>query len=263
MEKYFNAYYEPSLRGFTALDRKILDIRDHIGGLLYGSKFQAVDAMLRGILYTDKGFCVSVITWKSKWEQDQGTLLHEILTKSKTDPPTTLIQMVLDIAPHVLYIEDVADFLPIDFAICIHGLDHMTRRSMDIIKVLIQADTTRRTLKDGIHRVVTQAVWRGDVDVLEYLLTFEECRNQLLQPQYPIYYSSRDHIGDGTIAPFLQALLRATAQQLRGRSYPTGCLYECIEASADYVHDYEALLRIALQHSQFHCASCKANNSLT
>ena len=98
---YFTNFYEGSIGHYSPLDRKILDVRNHTSSLLYKGDFAGIDGLIRGILYTNPHFCEQVILWSSKWEQDQGTLLHEVLSTPNdgSNPPLSLIQMLIDIAP--------------------------------------------------------------------------------------------------------------------------------------------------------------------
>lgn len=253
-KKYFENFHEGSISGFSRTDLQILHIRSHIGSLLCQGKFDAVNSMIRGILYTDRSFCAAMIMWKSKWKQDQGTLLHEMLDQPALDPPVELLQMIIDVAPPVVEVADVAEFLPIDSAVHTFSMSLTSRtpRSLGIIKLLVEADKSpeKRTLR-GPHNVVTHAVWRAkdydpSVDVLNYLLSFDACRDGLVwcPTQCPLYYASRDLLSDSTIPSFLQVLLRATAEKLAPEDVSVASLSACIDICADYLHDVDAIKRL-------------------
>lgn len=123
--------------------------------------------------FSDKELCVEVVTWENLWEQERGTLLHEVLTKSPRDkdPPESLLRLLLDIASDVIYARDVANFSPLHFAINQHVLwGASIKRSLDIIKMLVDADTSKSTISSEI---IKSAVWRKDEEVMRYLLSFE------------------------------------------------------------------------------------------
>ena len=58
MDKYFTSFYPDSVADFTSQEKKILNIRQDLNGLLYQNNFDAVEAMIKGVLFTDADLCV-------------------------------------------------------------------------------------------------------------------------------------------------------------------------------------------------------------
>lgn len=215
LESYFSNYYEGSVSHFSPQDMRILDLREHINGLLYKGDFAGVDGVIRGALYTNHSFCKAMIVWRSKWEQSQTTLLHDVIDKPKVDPPISLIKMILDIAPEVLLVPDVADFLPIESLI--H--QHMRKRgsSLELIQFLMEADKSKKSLTS---RAFHNAVWRGDISVLQYLLSVENCKTILLESN-ALYYTVRNYFGGSNEGKmylskdFLKIMIEISAEEYK------------------------------------------------
>ena len=91
--------------------------------------------MILGLLYADRPFCRNVIVWKSKWKQDEGTLLHEILGDCKIAPPISLLELIVDIAPEVVRITDVAGFLPIQYAVIRYSSVETFQLPLEVVKI--------------------------------------------------------------------------------------------------------------------------------
>jgi hypothetical protein len=97
-------------------EKKLLQIRGDLQGLLCNEDWSAVDAMLRGVKYADSDFLNMLILWKNKWQQSEPTLLHDVLVLPASDPPIALLKM-LNAAPQVLLVEDATGNLPLHAAI--------------------------------------------------------------------------------------------------------------------------------------------------
>lgn len=268
MEKYFVNFYEPPIAHYSQQDRIILQIRDHIGSLLHRGDFSGVEGVLRGVLFSNKELCVEVVTWESLWEQDRGTLLHEVLTKSPrdNDPPESLLRLLLDIAPDVIYARDVANFSPLHFAINQHLWGTSIKRSLDIIKVLVDADTSKSTISSDIIR---SAVWRKEEEVMRYLLSFEKGRSVLFTEnrwETPLYYASRDFdVEKGKLSSFIQFFITACAQELvkQQKTEPPkcSCLIGAINCCGNYLHDADLLRSIAKKDKTLCCSGSSSRSS--
>ena len=263
MDNYFTNYGH--IDHYSERDKTILQIRDHINdSLLYNGDFSGVEGVLRGVLYSNRELCVDVITWESLWEQDRGTLLHEIMGKSPwdKDPPESLFRMVLDIAPDVIYARDVGNSVPLHSAI--YDYDYRTGRSFDIIKMLVDADTSKSTISSDI---IKRAVWRKDEQVMEYLLSCEKGRSALFLKEshydkIPLYYASRDFdVEDGKLSSFLQFFIKACAHELvkqrRAEPPKCSCLIGAINTCQDYLYDAELLSNIAKKDKTLCCSPVK------
>jgi hypothetical protein len=269
MEKYFNNFYEPPIAHYSQQDRTILQIRCHIGSLLTKGDFSGVEGVLRGVLFSDKELCVEVVTWESLWEQDRGTLLHEVLTKSPrdNDPPESLLRLLLDIAPDVIYARDVANFSPLHFAIHQFVLwGTPIKRSLDIIKMLVDADTSRSTISSDI---IKSAVWRKEEEVMRYLLSFDKGRSVLFTEnrcKTPLYYASRDFdVEKGKLSSFLQFFIKSCAQELvkqqKAEPPKCSCLIGAINCCGNYLHDAILLRSIAKKDKTLCCSDSSSISS--
>lgn len=261
---YFTNFYEGSIGHYSPLDRKILDVRNHTSSLLHKGDFAGIDGLIRGILYTNPHLCQQVILWRSKWEQDQGTLLHEVLSTPKdgSNPPLSLIQMLIDIAPSVLTKTDVCDYLPLQNAVCILTIDKPTKRPIEIIKLLVEADENKETITPDVMLFVG---WRADVEVAKYLLSFKEGRNALVQSK-TLFYISRDYFDEASVDEdrrkkkdisfeFIELLIESTAEEIKRLEHSTDpksippprccCLYDAIVICEGYTYNQNVLMKKA------------------
>eukprot|EP00986_Skeletonema_menzelii_P004656 scaffold1620_cov124-Skeletonema_menzelii.AAC.4 len=262
MDKYFDNFYEPQIAHYSRRDKTILQIRCHIESLLYKGDFSGVEGVLHGVLFSSRELCVEVITWKSLWEQARGTLLHEVLRKSPIDkdPPESLIRMLLDLAPNVIYAGDVADYVPLDYAILQLTLSTPIKRSLDVIKMLVDADTLKTTIS---CQIIQSAVWRKDEEVMEYLLSFEKGKSVLFNEENgrrtPLYYASRDFdVVKGKLSSFTQYFIKSCAQELvkqqKAESPRCSCLIGAINTCGNYLYDAELLRNIANKDKTLCCS---------
>ncbi len=268
MEKYFNNFYEPHIAHYSQQDRTILQIRCHIGSLLSKGDFSGVEGVLRGVLFSDKELCVEVVTWENLWKQERGTLLHEVLTKSPrdNDPPESLLRLLLDIAPDVIYARDVANYSPLQFAIHQFGWGTPIKRSLDIIKMLVDADTSKSTISS---KIIQSAGWRKDEEVMRYLLSFEKGRSVLFTEnrwETPLFYASRDFdVEKGKLSSFLQFFITSCAQELvkqhKAEPPKCSCLIGAINCCGNYLHDATLLRSIAKKDKALCCSGSSSSSS--
>lgn len=265
MEKYFTKYEERV--DFTPQEKKMLNIREELNGLLYENNFAAVQAMIKGVLFSDVELCVAMIVWKNRWGQDEDTLLHAILEKPKNDPPISLVQMVLDIAPAVLRISTVKDKLPLHYAIRVSqptgDEDDGIHRPAQIVKLVwetMQSSTENgaaRLNKEHVHAALNSAVLRGELEVMRYLLSFPEFRKGLIvQYRGPVYYASKQSEGK-IIDPVLRLVIESTANEL-GEGYC--CLYAAIQLCDKHleVHQPQALVESSSTERELCCPDCQS-----
>lgn len=216
----------------------MLQIRGDLQGLLYQQDWTAIEFMIRGVAYADKELAISLILWKNKWQDEEQTLLHDILSMPDTDPPLRLLQMVLDMAPEVLFVEDESGNLPLHTAI--YSNTHKKGKSMEIIRFLVQCDPERKTLSPITF---WQSIRRGgDEEVTRFLLTYSECAQALtmkVNGRVPLYYTSKNV---EAISPLLKMMVQATSDELNRRSC---CFYQSVENCADYMYDPDAILELA------------------
>lgn len=216
-----------------------------------------------------------MILWESKWEQDRSTLLHEIIKKPKpgNEPPISLLQMVLDIAPSVLTLPNHSGWLPLSHAVCLFSFEKPYRgRTLETIKFLVEADTTKESLTSEIMRF---SVWRGDVDISKYLLSHKEGRSALVLSSshtMPVYYASRDYFNDNgekeekeeISDEFLRTIIEATAEKLKIEDQKNDvnvlpprccCLYGAIKICAEdsCLHD-EKHLKNMVKRDHLYCS---------
>mmetsp|Transcript_23025 Transcript_23025/g.26482 ORF Transcript_23025/g.26482 Transcript_23025/m.26482 type:complete len:421 (+) Transcript_23025:54-1316(+) len=258
--QYFTDFYDGSLQDYSAREKQILQIRDALARMLQRGNFAGVEGLIRGVLYSDKSLCVHMITWNSKCDQNGPTLLHDILEKPKNgcDPPLSLIKMVLDIAPSVLMQTNLNDYYPLQDAVYVFGMDKPTKRSLEIIRFLVESDTKKETITCDVLQF---AVCRGDEEVARYLLSYKEGRSALLASDWnssPLYSASRDYFDQekDVSEVLLKLFIEATAEELK-REEPSGdetipaprccCLYEAIVQCADYLHDKKAMQEKAIE----------------
>mmetsp|Transcript_52716 Transcript_52716/g.61548 ORF Transcript_52716/g.61548 Transcript_52716/m.61548 type:complete len:292 (-) Transcript_52716:248-1123(-) len=261
--KYFEHYYEDASRQQSMLRRE-RNIRCHISSLLYKGDFTGVEGVIRGVLYADRRLCARMITSQDKWQSDsEPTLLHDILEKPKDgiDPPLSLIQMVLDIAPSVLTIPLVhGPFALQDAVYQLPLFDKKGKsRPISIIRLLVKADAEKQTLTAD---TLLACAWRKDEEVLRYLLSFEKGRSELLSPinggRIPLYYASRDCIENGTINSLLQCFIEATAEEMKRRKTKDKlilpkccCIFSAIEECSIELHDNVRMIEIVEQHKLY------------
>jgi len=232
-----------SPRNATDKEKKMLQIRGDLQGLLYKQDWSAMEGMIRGVLYADRDLCISTILWKNQWQSEQQTLLHDMLIMPESDPPMTLLHIVIDTAPQVLYIENVHGHLPLHVAI--YSTPHKTR-SLEIIRHLVKADPQRRSLSPIAF---WQSIRRGDVDIAKFLLTFQECAKALIikvNGRIPLYYASKTQ--EETITPFLRLLLQATSDEMNQTSC---CLYQTVENCAPYMDNADFILDILSREKEY------------
>jgi len=261
---------------FTPAD-KIVRIRDEIDWLVDREKWEAIGGVVRGVFYTDSEFCCSMVTWKKG--QDSETLLHRLVGRN-TDPSTALLQMIIDIAPGILLTPDINGCLPLHLAICRLEMYGKSGSSLEVIQLLVEADESKESLGFQHDNSAMQwCVWRGDASILQYLLTYPECRDTLLQSsemhegKVPLYYASRDFVllPNETITPFLRILLDATAHQLlqvltEDTAHQLGltdpcCLYSLVRALDKYLCGSDKIRRLAYQSSSFCCEECRIQHT--
>jgi hypothetical protein len=218
-------------------EKKLLQIRGDLQGLLCNEDWSAVDAMLRGVKYADSDFLNMLILWKNKWQQSEPTLLHDVLVLPASDPPIALLKMLINAAPQVLLVEDATGNLPLHAAI----YSTNTKKSLEIIRFLVQADSNRASLTPI---TLWQSIRRGDEPVVRFLLKYPSCAKALVIPvngKVPLYYASKNSGTDG-ISPLLRLLLEATCDLKKKRWC---CLYAAIYYCSQYLYDAPAILELA------------------
>ena len=221
---------------FTPEDLIILNIRKHIMSLLEEGNFAGVEGVIRGVMYTNRAFCKSMIVWKKNWEKSCSTLLMDVVGKPKVDPPISLIKIILDIAPEVLLVPDIANFLPIEFAI--YNSERKSGRSLEVIQFLIEADRSKSSLTS---RVYENAVWRNDINVLRFLLSVDNSRT-ILPYSNALRYTVRDYWegnerGDCYLSEdFLKLMIESSAEaykkgyinEIHGTLPKCCCFYDAV-----------------------------------
>ena len=225
-------------------EKKLLQIRGELQGLIMKEEWSAIVGMIRGITLTDRDLAVSLIQWKNKWQANEQTLLHDVLSMPSHDPPMSLVTMLVDTCPQVLFIEDGAGHLPLHVAIYTPDTQ---QKSMELIRLLVQADRRRRTLSPITF---WQAIRRHDEQVIRYLLTFQECSKALVikvNGRIPLYYVSKLQ-DENAISPLLQLMITSTVEAM---NKSTCCFYRAIELVADYVHDSNALFEICAREKLY------------
>lgn len=228
-------------------EKKLLQIRGDLQGLILREDWTAIDAMIRGVKYGDAELARELVEWKNKWQQPEQTLLHDILCMPQSDPPLHILKLLVDTAPRVLFTEDESGTLPVNTAVFYKNKQDSKTRSLEIIRFLIECDTKHKTLSPITF---WQAIRRDDEEVIRYLLTFPECADALtikVNGRVPLYYSVKGTLEkEGTITPLLKLMIESTCQQLKKTSC---CLYRSIEIVAPALEesDLELLFELARQ----------------
>ena len=171
---------------FNPEDLIILNIRKHIMSLLEEGNFAGVEGVIRGVMYTNRAFCKSMIVWKKKWEKSCSTLLMDVVGKPKVDPPISLIKLILDIAPEAPQIRSA--WSPLDLAIYNYGTKRVS--SLELIKCLLEADKSKKTLNSIAFGMAED---RGDINVLQYLLSVKEGKTVFFRGSSSFEYSIRHY----------------------------------------------------------------------
>lgn len=255
LSRYFHDYHESSVARFSALDMKILHVRSKIEDLLFSNEFGEVEGILMGLMYSDRRFASQVVLWPSKWHQNQESLLQSILQGSKEDPPLSLLQLVVDLAPSVITQPNISKSLPLHSAIRIPDMySKGSGLSLDVVRFLIEADANKTSLTArAVFTPLEQSVFREDESIARLLLSYPEIRKQLTKSQCPgpLYYASRDWMKPDSpdyepVHPWVCFWLFEVAKVL-GDTTPC-CTASALDVCRDRVDD-EALIRR-------HCPAC-------
>ena len=140
---------------------------------------------------------------------------------------------------------------------CILTRDKPTKRPIEIIKLLVEADDNKETITPDVMVFVG---WRADVEVAKYLLSFKEGRNALVQSK-TLFYISRDYFDeDGRkkkdiTFDFLELLIERTTEEIKRLEHSTDpksippprccCLHDAIVICEDYTYNQNVLMKKA------------------
>lgn len=209
LHRYFAHFYETKkdVSHFSNQDVQIYYVRGHIDSLLLSSTrtagndndvFSKIEGILIGVMYSDRDFASQVVLWRDTTLNTDDTLLGRIILQSNQDPPLSLLRLMVDIAPTVVTKRNALGSLPLHDAIWKPTQSQPQRWcSLDIVKFLCQADTSRESLttrtKDGMSPL-EMAAFRQDENVARLLLSYPEVRNELIQQKVngPLDIACRD-----------------------------------------------------------------------
>lgn len=268
-------------------EMKLLQIRQELRGFLARGQFTLFETMLRGVLYADRELCRDVVCYRDTRMFSQPTLMHEIIHSScqkVLEAPKEVIEMVLGVAQPVkiLLAEDANKEIPLDCAIWKPSLPPPVRSgkeeseivtdadavmeakvvkkqyvSLSLIKILVEADDTKRSVskKRGVFGVLERAVFRGEKEVAEYLLSLPECKEGVLSRERPLFYASREYVKETEpVNDFVKLWIDATIDgKLRcgALSARPDCFYTSILACEDRICQFPTFLK-SVYHDKVH-----------
>lgn len=261
---------------------KMLQIRKELRAFLARGQYTLCETMLRGVLYADRELCRDIVCYRDSQLFSRPTLMHELVHCScqKTEEaPQTLIEMVLGVAQpyQILLMEDANKEIPLDCAIWRPSLPPPQKKSLvetgvpeldvevpkkqyaslSFIQILVEADDTKRSIsqKRGVFGVLERAVFRGEKEVAQYLLSLPECKEGVLSRERPLFYASREYVKETEpVNDFVKLWIDATIdEKLRcgTLSARPDCFYTSILACEDRICQFSTFLK-SVYHDKVH-----------